>query len=125
MMRSRAAGIDRLAAAPTAPMTLDLETVYDEHASFVWRTLRLLGVPPAGLEDAVQEVFLVVHRRLAGFEGRSSIRTWLYAIARRVAGNVQAKNLTRAQRVSQTLDAMPGPRVQQTNRFDRHDDRAD
>jgi RNA polymerase sigma-70 factor (ECF subfamily) len=70
-------------------MPLDLAAVYEENAVFVWRSLRLLGVPPDSLEDAVQEVFLVVHRRLDEFEGRSSIRTWLYAIARRVAGNVR------------------------------------
>jgi len=68
---------------------LDLASLYEEHAVFVWRSLRLLGVPPGGLDDAVQEVFLVVHRRLGDFEGRSSVRTWLYAIARRVARNAR------------------------------------
>ena len=37
-------------------------------------------MPDAQLDDAVQEVFLVVHRRLAEFEGRSSIRTWVFGI---------------------------------------------
>lgn len=67
----------------------DLAAIYQEHAIFVWRSLRLLGVPADSLDDAVQEVFLVVHRRLDEFEGRSSLRTWLYAIARRVAGNLR------------------------------------
>lgn len=87
-MGSRAARLERgRAAAP--PMQLDLAAVYEAHAAFVWRSLRLLGIPDDALDDAVQEVFLVVHRRLAEFEGRSSLRTWLYAIARRVAGNVR------------------------------------
>jgi RNA polymerase sigma-70 factor, ECF subfamily len=87
-MGSRAARLERgRAAAP--PMQLDLAAVYEAHAAFVWRSLRLLGVPDQALDDAVQEVFLVVHRRLDEFEGRSSLRTWLYAIARRVAGNVR------------------------------------
>jgi RNA polymerase sigma-70 factor (ECF subfamily) len=63
----------------------DFETVYEEHFAFVWRTVRRLGVPERSVDDAVQDVFVVVHRRLAGFEGRSSLRTWLYGIARRVA----------------------------------------
>lgn len=71
------------------PMPLDFALVYEQNAAFVWRSLRLLGVDPDSLDDAVQEVFLVVHRRLAEFEGRSSLRTWLYAIARRVARNVR------------------------------------
>jgi RNA polymerase sigma-70 factor (ECF subfamily) len=70
-------------------MPLDFAAVYDLNAAFVWRSLRLLGVPADSLDDAVQEVFLVVHRRLDEFEGRSSVRTWLYAIARRVAHNLR------------------------------------
>jgi RNA polymerase sigma-70 factor (ECF subfamily) len=36
------------------------------------------------LDDAVQDVFVVVHKRLHDFEGRSSLKTWLFGIARRV-----------------------------------------
>lgn len=63
----------------------DLESIHRDHFAFVWRTMRNLGVPPAALDDAVQDVFLTVHRRIEDFEGRSSLRTWLFAIARRVA----------------------------------------
>jgi RNA polymerase sigma-70 factor (ECF subfamily) len=59
--------------------------VYEEHFDYVWRSLRRLGVPPAAVDDAVQEVFLVVHRRIPEFDGRASIKTWLFAIALRVA----------------------------------------
>lgn len=63
----------------------EFERVYEDHFEFVWRSLRRLGVPQPALEDAVQEVFLVVHRQLAKFEGRSSLRTWLFGIAVHVA----------------------------------------
>lgn len=59
--------------------------VFQEHAPFVWRVLRRLGVGAADVEDVCQEVFLVVHRRLGEFEGRSSLRTWIYGISARVA----------------------------------------
>jgi RNA polymerase sigma-70 factor (ECF subfamily) len=59
--------------------------VYDEHFRFVWRSLRRLGVPESDVADAVQDVFLVVHRRLGEFEGRSKVTTWLYGISYRVA----------------------------------------
>lgn len=61
------------------------ERVYRGQFDFVLRTLRALGVPESGLDDAVQDVFIVVHRRLPEFEGRASIKTWAYEIARRVA----------------------------------------
>jgi RNA polymerase sigma-70 factor (ECF subfamily) len=61
--------------------------VYDEHFRFVWRSLRRLGVSESDVDDAVQEVFVVVHRQLEAFEGRSKMTTWLYAICFRVASD--------------------------------------
>ena len=62
--------------------------LYDSHFSFVWRNLRRLGVPDAIVEDAAQDVFLVVHRRWDSFDARSSsIETWLFGIILRVARN--------------------------------------
>ena len=48
---------------------LSFDEVYAQHVAFVWRVLRSFGVPPALLEDAAQDVFVVVHRRFAGFRG--------------------------------------------------------
>jgi RNA polymerase sigma-70 factor (ECF subfamily) len=56
-----------------------------EHATFVFRVLTHLGVPSSHVEDASQEVFLIVLRQLDGFEGRSSVQTWLFGICRNVA----------------------------------------
>jgi RNA polymerase sigma-70 factor (ECF subfamily) len=66
------------------PRALTLAEVYEAHFDFVWRSARRLGIPSLHLDDVVQEVFLVVHRRLAEFEGRSSLKTWLFGITRRV-----------------------------------------
>lgn len=60
--------------------------VYARYFRAMWRTLRRLGVAPAELGDAAQDVFVVVHRKLAEFDGRS-LRGWLYAIAVRVASD--------------------------------------
>ena len=62
-----------------------LATVYDDYADFVWRSLRRLGVSPSDLEDAAQDVFVVVHRRLGEFQARSSLKSWIFAIALHVA----------------------------------------
>jgi RNA polymerase sigma-70 factor (ECF subfamily) len=66
-------------------MAHSFDDVYAENVAFVWRVLRTFGVDAAQIEDAVQDVFVVVHRRLREFEGRAAITTWLFAIARRVA----------------------------------------
>jgi RNA polymerase sigma-70 factor (ECF subfamily) len=58
--------------------------LYQQHFDFVWRSVRMLRVHSGVAEDVVQDVFLVAHRRLADFEARASVRTWLFAIARRV-----------------------------------------
>ena len=71
--------------ATAVPATLDFTAVYEEHFAFVWRSMRRLGVPDRLLDDAAQDVFIVVHRRLGEFEGRSTLKSWLFAIARRVA----------------------------------------
>ncbi len=59
--------------------------VYDATFPFVWRSARRLGVEDAALDDVVQETYVVVHRRLAEFERRSSIKTWIFGIVVRVA----------------------------------------
>jgi RNA polymerase sigma-70 factor (ECF subfamily) len=59
--------------------------VYREHHTYVWRTLRCMSVVDSALDDATQDVFMVVYRRLPEFEGRAAVRTWLFEIVRRVA----------------------------------------
>jgi RNA polymerase sigma-70 factor (ECF subfamily) len=60
------------------------ERLYDEYVDFLWRSARRLGVDELGADDVVQQTFLIVHRRLGEFEGRSSVRTWLFSILLRV-----------------------------------------
>jgi RNA polymerase sigma-70 factor, ECF subfamily len=71
--------------APAPPQAPTLDAVFREHHGFVWRSLFHLGLPRGQVDDAVQDVFLVVYRRLADYDGRTSMRNWLYGIARRVA----------------------------------------
>jgi RNA polymerase sigma-70 factor (ECF subfamily) len=69
------------------PAAAEFEDLYRAHFAFVWRTLRRLGVQESALDDASQEVFLVVHRRFADYRAESSPKAWLYAIAQRVASD--------------------------------------
>jgi RNA polymerase sigma-70 factor (ECF subfamily) len=76
---------NRDAHAASAPASeLRVDQVYEAHVDFVWRSARSLGVREINIDDVVQEVFVVVQRRLAEFEGRSDIKTWLFGITRRV-----------------------------------------
>src|SRR6185503_5602514 len=84
---------------------MTFEAVYDAHFEFVWRSLRQLGVAEADANDAAQDVFVVVHKRLAEFEGRSKITTWLFAICLRVA--VARRRRGYARREQSVEDPLP------------------
>lgn len=81
-----------------------LANVYRDHHRFVHRSLVRLGVPDDRVDDALHDVFMVVARRLHEFEARANIRTWLFAIAMRVAQAVRrddARELRRRARIGQ------------------------
>jgi RNA polymerase sigma-70 factor (ECF subfamily) len=66
---------------------LSFREVYEAYFRFARRTLRRLGVPDADLMDMTQNVFVVVHRKLPRFEGRSKLSTWLHGICLRIASD--------------------------------------
>src|SRR5262245_45260554 len=77
-------------APPSAAETKQLPSlgeVYAEHFSFVWRSVRRLGVAEEAVEDVVQEVFIVVHRHSGRYEARASLRSWLFGIVLGVVRN--------------------------------------
>ena len=82
----------------------DTASVFREHAAYAWRVLRRLGVHESDVEDVCQEVFVVIHRRLAEFEGRSSVRTWVYGICVRAASDYRKRAHRRRELVT---DAPP------------------
>jgi RNA polymerase sigma-70 factor (ECF subfamily) len=70
---------------------LDVASIHRQHAEFVWLTLQRLGVRDADVEDALQEVFVVVHKRLNSFDGAARVTTWLFGICLRVASAYRRK----------------------------------
>jgi RNA polymerase sigma-70 factor (ECF subfamily) len=58
------------------------DRVYEQRFDEVLRWVRAFGVPRADQEDLVQEIFIIVHRRLGSFDGRN-LSAWLYRITRR------------------------------------------
>jgi RNA polymerase sigma-70 factor (ECF subfamily) len=80
-------------AAPRAPAEASglpsppsFQEVFEREAPYVGRTLRYLGVVEPHVEDACQEVFVVVHRQLERFGG-GSLRAWVRQICVHVAQN--------------------------------------
>lgn len=104
---------------PLPPNPAQFEQLYGLYFEFTWRVLRHLGVRAAALDDAVQEVWLVVYQRLAGFEGRSTLKTWLFGIAMNVARNTRRAE---DRRVRQLLapepvhDSPPDPEMEHLGR---------
>jgi RNA polymerase sigma-70 factor, ECF subfamily len=104
---------------------MTFEELYDREFDFIWRSLRRLGIPHDDLPDAVQEVFLVVHRRLASFEGRAKVTTWLFKIALRVARDRRQRAHVRHELLgSEALDVAIDPREDVSQALERRDDLA-
>lgn len=92
----------------SAPETLTLEHIYDAHFDFVWRSARRMGVGSSHVDDVVQEVFLVAHRRLADFERRSTVKTWLFGITLRVVSD-HRRTLRRKGGLAPLPEGLPAP----------------
>ncbi|AKF05679.1 RNA polymerase sigma factor [Sandaracinus amylolyticus] len=84
MSATSAHPVDVAEPATTPADVPSFDEVYDAHVDFLWRSARALGVPATAIDDVLQDVFVVVHRRLPEFEGRAAIRTWLARILVRV-----------------------------------------
>jgi RNA polymerase sigma-70 factor, ECF subfamily len=63
------------------PTALDFRVIYERWFDEVSQWIRAMGGPEADREDLVQDVFVVVHRRLPFFDG-DNLAGWLYQIAR-------------------------------------------
>jgi RNA polymerase sigma-70 factor, ECF subfamily len=65
-----------------------LTALFAEHCDFVWRTLRRLGVHKDAIEDASQEVFIVVRRKLDVIDTGKE-RAFLFGVAAKVAAGTR------------------------------------
>ena len=113
-MGGHSADVTAALAMPLRVVPPDFDSLYDGQVDGVWRMLERFGVPEAGLEDAVQEVFIIAHRRLPGFRGESSLKTWLGGICVRVAKDVR-RTLSRKgglERLDETMP-QPGPQLEE------------
>jgi RNA polymerase sigma-70 factor (ECF subfamily) len=73
--------------------------------------LRRLGVREDDLDDALQEVFVVVHQRLSDYQELGRMRSWLYSISARVALAQRRKSSSRRESL---MPEPPEPHSQPT-----------
>lgn len=89
--------------APPDDFPRDARAAFEQYGDFVWRVLQRLGVHDADREDITQEIFVVVHRQIGGFDGRSRMTTWLYGIAYRVVSTHRRRAWVRRERPTAEL----------------------
>ena len=99
---------------PQGKPALTLDGLYREHFDFVWRMAARLGGPAIDAEDAAQEVFLIVARKLDTFDGSSLVTTWLYGITLNVVRGLRRRHRIRA--LFERDEKSPEPAVQSVDR---------
>lgn len=105
---SFAAVVD-LAQASPAPT---LRAIFEQTAPRLLRFLRYLGVNEGELDDALQEVFVIAHRRMSELREQAKLEPWLRAIALNVARNQRrARGRRREQPSAEPIEivAQDGP----------------
>jgi RNA polymerase sigma-70 factor (ECF subfamily) len=100
--------VSRVPEAPPPPQPLDLHAVYAAHAQYVWMTLQRLGVHRSDLEDLCQEVFVVVHRRLASYDPNARMSAWLFGICLRVVAAYRRRAFRRHEQPTDFDQNPPG-----------------
>ena len=69
------------------PVTEPFDRAFREHAPRVARWAARLGGPTIDCDEVVQDVFVVVERRLAEFRGDGKLTTWLFRITAKIVAN--------------------------------------
>lgn len=87
-------GMRPLADARSQRAADDLATAFAAHHAFVRDRLRGLGVAASDVDDATQDVFVVLVRRIADYDPHRPIRHWLAGMARRVARRYRDRGRT-------------------------------
>ncbi len=77
------------------------EEVYRRHSRMVYNMSWRMSGSPDQAEDLTQEIFLRIHRHLGKFNGRSSLKTWIY----RITVNLCRTRLGRRSLLTQSLSS--------------------
>jgi RNA polymerase sigma-70 factor (ECF subfamily) len=90
-------------AAPTAAARF--RALFDSELTYVWTSLRRLGVPEGDREDLANEVFFRVYQRIDDYDPTRPARPWLFAFAVRVASEHRRRPRHRFEELGGAEDA--------------------
>jgi RNA polymerase sigma-70 factor (ECF subfamily) len=105
--------IEHANAGPTGEVP-PFPVIYRTYFDFVWRNARRLGVGPQTIDDVVQEVFIVIHSRLATLNDPTALRSWIYGIVRRAALAHNRLDRARAESPLNPTDESAAPSLRPT-----------
>lgn len=110
---------DVLGLVANGDMTGALRSLMRRHGTSVFRYCREALRDPALAEDVQQQVFIAAFRDLPRFSGRSTVRTWLFAIARhRVLDAAKSRRRARSHVDGEDAVHLPDPRPSPGERLD-------
>jgi RNA polymerase sigma-70 factor (ECF subfamily) len=95
----------------TPPQRELFDALYRELFDFVFRNLRRLGVVESGIDDALQDVYLVALRRIAEFREGTHAKAWLFAILSRVSGNYRRSQRRRGSPIELAEERIEAPMI--------------
>jgi len=93
--RNSHVGMHVATATEAQPEPMDPLALYERELSYVWNTLRRLGISDRDLEDRAHDVFATAIERLPAYDPARPIRPWLFGIVFRVV--IGARRLKPAQ----------------------------
>jgi len=89
--KSDAQDIPPAAGSPAPPF----QAIYKQYLAFVWSSARHLGAGTDIVDDVVQDVFIVIHSKLATLQRPEAMRSWIYGIVRRTVSDYRRSRRTR------------------------------
>jgi len=93
----------------------EFNQVFKQHFTYVFYSLRRLGVQDRELEDVTHDVFIVVHRKLIDYDPTRPIKPWLFGIAFRVASDHRRRARHRREVLDSEREAVaPGKTADET-----------
>ena len=102
-MSSRSEELDAQPVAAGVPSIERLRAIVRAHFSFVWRTALRLGLPEDAADDAAQQVFIVLARRIDDVT-EGSEKAFLYRTTAHVVAEARRTHARRAQRMKPADD---------------------
>ena len=96
------------------------EELYRQHATRLYNLAYRMAGGPAEADDLLQDIFLLVYRKLGSFRGDSSLGTWLYRLAMNHCLDVLRSRQARMGQQTDSLDEDGAAEVAQPAFDDTH-----